>query len=70
MDELKRVKESLSNQLKSYLEENECGIVGDRKVSWKTVYKNGLDQKRLQEEQPDLYKEYTSQSSYRRLLVA
>lgn len=70
LDELNRVKNSLSNQLKVYMEDNEYGVVGDRKVSWKTIYKHDLDKKRLKEEQPDLYKEYTSQSSYRRLLVA
>lgn len=70
LDELNRVKNLLSNQLKAYMEDNEYGVVGDRKVSWKTIYKHDLDKKRLKEEQPDLYKEYTSQSSYRRLLVA
>lgn len=70
IDELNKAKASLSNQLKAYLEDNEYGIVGDRKVSWKTIYKQDLDKKRLKEEQPDLYKEYSSRSSYRRLMVA
>lgn len=70
LDDLTRAKDTLSNQLKAYLEDNECGVVGDRKVRWKTITKKSFDQKRLEKEQPEVYRDYVSQSSYRRLLVA
>lgn len=68
--ELETAKSAAANQLKSYLKEAEVGTVGDRKITWKQIYKSSLDQKRLKEEKPDIYDGYTTQSSYRRLSVA
>ena len=67
---LESAKSAAANQLKSYLKEAEVGTVGDRKIVWKQIYKNSLDQKRLKEEKPDIYNGYVTQSSYRRLSVA
>lgn len=72
-EELKRVetaKNAAANQLKSYLKEAETGIVGDRKVTWKQISKSTVDTKRLQSENPDVYRSYLRDSSYRRLSVA
>ena len=57
-------------QLKSFLKENETGYIEDRKVSWKQIQTTKFDRKRLEKEQPDLYREYTDKGSYRKLSVA
>lgn len=68
--ELETAKNAAANQLKSYLKDAEAGTVGERKIIWKQIYKNSLDQKRLKEEKPDIFEDYLTQSSYRRLSVA
>lgn len=71
--ELKKIEEAknaAANQLKSYMKEAETGVVGERVISWKQIFKNTVDTKKLKEEQPDIYNKYLAQSSYRRLLVA
>lgn len=68
--ELETAKSATANQLKSYLKDAEAGTVGNRKIIWKQICKNSLDQKRLKEEKPDIFEDYLTQSSYRRLSVA
>lgn len=68
--ELEAAKSAAANQLKCYLKEAEVGMVGNRKIVWKQIFKSSLDQKRLKEEKPDIYNGYITQSSYRRLSVA
>ena len=68
--ELENAKNATANLLKSYLKEAEVGTVGDRKVTWKQIYKNTVDIKRLKTEQPDVYDSYLTQSSYRRFTVS
>ena len=70
LKELEIAKRTAANQLKYYLKEAEIGTVGERKITWKQIYKNSFDQKRLQEEKPDIFEDYLIQSSYRRLCVA
>lgn len=70
LKELETAKNAAANQLKSYLKEAEIGKVGNRKITWKQIYKSSLDQKRLKEEKPDVFEDYTTLSSYRRLSVA
>ena len=70
LKELETAKSAVANQLKSYLKEAESGTVGDRKITWKQIYKSSLDQKRLKEEKPEIFEDYVTQSSYRRLSVA
>lgn len=54
------------NKLKDMLKENEIGIVGDRKVIWKTFNRSLIDSKLLKEEKPELFKKYLKTSSYRK----
>ena len=54
------------NKLKDMLKENEVGIVGDRKVIWKTFNRSSIDSNRLKEEKPELFKKYLKTSSYRK----
>ncbi len=71
--ELKQVetaKAAAANQLKFYLKEAETGMVGDRVVTWKQITRNSVDTKRLKAEEPEIYNDYLTQSSYRRLMVA
>ncbi len=68
--ELERQKEAVTNQMKGYLKEYESGVVGDRKISWKTVNSTTFDRKRLQKERKEIYDQYCVKSSYRRLTVA
>lgn len=70
MDELTVRKEAVSNQLKNYLRENEIGVVGDRKVTWKQVTTTYFDKKRLEKENKEVYEAYITKNQYRRLMVA
>ena len=70
INELTTAKEAVCNQLKSFLKENETGYIEDRKISWKQIQTTKFDRKRLEKEQPDLYREYTNKGSYRKLSVA
>lgn len=70
LKELERERNAAANRLKNYLKEAEAGTAGNRKISWKQIYKNTIDTKKLKEEQPEIYDSYLTQSSYRRLLVA
>lgn len=54
------------NKLKNFLKENETGICGDRKVTWKTYSRASIDSKKLKEAQPDVYDKYLKTSSYRK----
>lgn len=54
------------NKLKDILKENEIGICGDRKVTWKTYSRTSIDSKKLKSEKPELFKEYSKTSSYRK----
>lgn len=70
LKELETAKKAAANQLKSYLGEAETGIAGDRRVIWKQVSKSTVDTKRLKAEQPEVYRSFLTDSSYRRLSVA
>lgn len=54
------------NKLKELLKENEVGVIGDRKVTWKTYSRSSIDSKKLKADQPDVYEKYLKTSSYRK----
>jgi len=62
-------KDKAANLIKQMLGDNEIGVVEGRTVSWKTVSTERLDSKSLKEEQPELYKQFSKQSSYRRFSI-
>lgn len=70
MKELEKEKTGLSNKIKAAMEEHERGEVAGLKVQWKKIEREGFDSKRLKTEKPELFQEYRSVSSYRRLTVA
>ena len=53
---IKEQQEEAKNELKLLLGENEVGIIGDRKVTWKTQKgRASIDSKKLQKEYKDVY---------------
>lgn len=70
LDAVKERKEAVANQLKYYLKENEIGVVGDRRVTWKQITATSFDKKRLEAENKELYDAYTTKNQYRRFKVA
>ena len=63
-------RDAVANQLKAYLKENEVGIIGDRKVSWKSVTSTSFDKKRLEQENREIYEAYVTKTEYRTFMVA
>ena len=70
LSELQDKKDAVSNQLKNYLKNNESGVIGEYRVTWKQVTSTGFDKKRLEKENRALYEAYLTKKQYRRLTVA
>ncbi|MGN0704442.1 MAG: YqaJ viral recombinase family protein [Lentihominibacter sp.] len=70
IENLNHVRDRITNQMKFYLQENEEGYVGDRRVSWKQIETSRFDRKRFEKDDPEAYQQYVTKSHYRRLLVA
>lgn len=70
IQKLKKEKDTVMNQMKDYLKDNENGIVGNRQVTWKSITTTSFDKKRLEKEQKEIYEKYCTQSQYRRIFVA
>lgn len=62
-------KKKIEQELKLYLGEAEIAENERFMVSWKSVCSNRLDEKRLKEEQPDIYEKYKKPVSSRRFTV-
>lgn len=62
-------KQKAENQLKELLGTNEVGICGNRIITWKTNVQERLDSKLLKAEQPELFKQYLNQISFRKFTV-
>ncbi|MFB5193169.1 YqaJ viral recombinase family nuclease [Alicyclobacillus fastidiosus] len=68
-NDAKKRKEEAANKLKSMLGENEVGVIGDRKVTWKTSTSSRCDTTALKAEMPDIYKQFLKSSESRRFSV-
>ncbi|MGI0534983.1 YqaJ viral recombinase family protein [Bacillus pfraonensis] len=66
---LEEQKTEYENKIKAKLGPNEVGKTENYKISWKTQTSNRLDSKRLKEEQPELYKQYSKESKSRKFTV-
>ena len=66
---IKELKDALANQLKDNLQGYSKGYVQDYNVYWSEVMSKRFDQKRFEEEHPELYQQYLKESSYRRFQV-
>lgn len=62
-------KKKIEQELKLYLGENERAENEQFMVSWKSVQSNRLDEKRLKEEEPEIYEKYKKSVSSRRFIV-
>lgn len=69
IEALSAEKDALSNRLKSLLRDNEVGIAGRFKVSWKSVDSSRFDSTRFKADNPEMYGKYIKHSSYRRFGV-
>lgn len=67
---LEAEKDAAANQIKNFMKENEVGLIGEHRISWKSVEKTMLDSRRLKSEKPEVYEEYLAKNQYRRLSVA
>ena len=57
------------NQLKNMMGDFETGLIGERKITWKTVVSNRLDTKKLKEQQSDIYAKFLKSSSSRQFKI-
>lgn len=62
-------KKKIEQELKLYLGENERAENEQFMVSWKSVQSNRLDEKRLKEEEPEIYEKYKKSVPSRRFTV-
>lgn len=66
---LEREQAQIDQEIKLYLKENETACSEKYRVSWVNVDTTRLDAKRIREEQPELYREFSHTSSSRRFQV-
>ena len=69
IERMETEKRRIEQELKLYLGEAETAENERYRVSWKNVESTRVDAKRLKEEKPDIYQQYSSLSQYRRLTV-
>lgn len=62
-------KEEAANKLKAMIGDNDGGLVGKYKVTWKTIESERFDSKQLKVEMPDVYEKYINKISYRRFTI-
>ncbi|EPG1395603.1 hypothetical protein E1Q89_002819, partial [Listeria monocytogenes] len=62
-------KKEIDNNIKNDLKEAETGITDDFKITWNPVTTSRVDDKRLKEEHPDIYKKFQKETSYRKFVV-
>ncbi|HHV61116.1 MAG TPA: hypothetical protein GXX51_00520 [Firmicutes bacterium] len=62
-------KEEAANKLRAMLGEHEIGVIGERRVEWRTITSNRLDTRALQNDHPDIYAQYVKPSTYRKFSI-
>lgn len=62
-------RDEMANKMKALLQENEEGIVLDRRIKWISVDSEKFDKKKLKEMEPETYGKYITNTSYRRFSV-
>jgi len=67
--ELEQMKEEKENTIKNAMGNYETAIIGRYTISWKNVTTERLDTKELKKANPDIYAQFTKQSSYRRFTI-
>ena len=69
MDHMEREKRQIDQELKLYLGDAEVAENDQYRVSWRNISRNSLDEKRLKEEQPQIYEKYRKVTTSRRFSV-
>lgn len=69
MERMDTEKKQIEQELKLYLGEAELAENERYRVSWKSVSSNRLDEKRLKEEEPEIYEKYKKETVSRRFSV-
>lgn len=69
MERMDTERKKIEQELKLYLGEAELAENEKYRVSWKQVCSNRLDEKRLKEEQPEVYEKYRKETMSRRFTV-
>lgn len=69
MDRMEQEKRQIDQELKLYLGDAEIAENEHYRVSWKNVRRSDLDEKRLKEEEPEIYEKYRRESTSRRFTV-
>lgn len=69
IEHMDREKKQIEQELKIYLGDAEAAENEHYRVSWKSVRSNRLDEKRLKDEEPEIYEKYRKEVLSRRLLV-
>ena len=70
ISKLTTAKDAICNRIKSLMQNNETGVAGKYKISWKQVISSGFDKTRLKADNPELYKKYVTHSQYRRFSMS
>ena len=70
ISKLTAAKDAICNRIKSLMQNNETGVAGKYKISWKQVISSGFDKTRLKADNPELYKKYVTHSQYRRFSMS
>lgn len=69
IDHMEREKRQIDQELKLYLGDAEVAENDQYRVSWRNISRNSLDEKRLKEEQPQIYEKYRKVTTSRRFSV-
>ena len=70
IDELTAARDCAANRMKHSLGENEIGLVGGYRISWKQVSSIRFDSTRFKHDNPELYDRYATRSQYRKFSVS
>ena len=70
IDELTAARDCAANRMKHSLGENEIGLVGGYRISWKLVSSTRFDSTRFKHDNPELYDQYATRSQYRKFSVS
>ena len=70
IDELTAARDCAANRMKHSLGENEIGLVGGYRISWKQVSSTRFDSTRFKHDNPELYDQYATSSIYRKFSVS
>lgn len=69
INRLQQEQNSIEQEIKLYMKDNEFAASGSYRVSWSSVETTRLDTKRIREEQPEIYRDYAKQSVSRRFQI-